>query len=571
LDLERIIITKNKIHLLNAYSVESTDIKNLSSSSPFEALIFSPLDLQSRSLKGLMQADFSLRGSNFQGVSFLIDGQRINDPQTAHHNSDIPLTKEDIERIEVIPGASPSLFIPDAIAGAVNLVLKKPKDKKLILETSFGQYQTRSSLFSISDKIEDFRARLSVENQESDGFRQDTDFKKITAALDSILDIPCGEFDFNLGYQEKEFGAYDFYTPGLGYPSKEWTKTYLLNTGFNLGYEGFFIRPNFLWRRHYDKFMLDKTQVRSRYLNHHRTDLSTPGIYFQKETGILGKFGLGLEYGEERINSTSLGKHNRKHKSISIDDSKDLNDKLSCGLSLRTDDIDGFNWIYMGSVGFRYRLSEENSVYFAVSRSTRTPSFTELYYNDPTTVGDPNLSAEKAINSQISYDYKKENLSAGITFFLRAEKDMIDWVKQTASQAKWKAQSLAEAEVFGIESCFKRKVNKYLTLNSNYTYINKRIDNNGYLYKYGPNYIKHLFNAIVGLDLPFGVQTITLTCKKKSARDEWLLLHARLSYDLNKTSQIFLTITNFLNVEYQDIEGIPQPGRCIEAGLRFEW
>jgi iron complex outermembrane receptor protein len=571
LDLERIVITKNKIHLLNIYSLELTDIKNLSSNFPLEVLSFSPLDLQSRSPKGTIQTDFSLRGSNFQGVLLLLNGQRINDPQTGHHNSDIPLTKEDIERIEVIPGASSSLFGPDAIAGAVNLVLKKPKDKKLTLETSFGQHQTRSSLFSISDKIDDFGLRLSLENQESEGFREDTDFKKLTAAFNSILDIPYGEFGLNFGYQQKEFGAYDFYTPGMGFPSKEWTKTYLLNAGLNLDKYGFIIKPNFLWRRHYDKFMLDKSQVRSRYLNHHRTDLYTPNIYFQGETGILGRAGLGLEYGQEQINSTNLGKHSRSHKSIFIDDSKDLDVKLSYGLSLRMDDFEGFRETCTGSSSLRYRLSKENSVNFGVSRSMRVPSFTELFYNDPTTVGDSSLSAEKAINYQVGCNYKKERLCVGATFFFREERDMIDWVKRTANQAKWKAQSLAEAEVFGIESCFKRKVNKYLTLDSNYTYINKRIDNNGYLYKYGPNYIKHLSNTIFSLDLPFGVQTITLAYKKKPSRDGWFLLNTRLSYNINKVSQVFLTATNSLNVEYQDIEGIPQPGRWVEAGLRFEW
>ncbi|MFH1414254.1 MAG: TonB-dependent receptor, partial [Candidatus Omnitrophota bacterium] len=62
-----------------------------------------------------------------------------------------------------------------------------------------------------------------------------------------------------------------------------------------------------------------------------------------------------------------------------------------------------------------------------------------------------------------------------------------------------------------------------------------------------------------------------LTYKKKPSRDGWLLVSTRLAYDFNKNFQIFLKGTNLFNVEYQEIEGIPQPGRNLEAGLRFSW
>ena len=47
------------------------------------------VDVQNRGDNGV-QADFSLRGSSFEQVLVLVDGVRINDPQTGHHNSDIP-------------------------------------------------------------------------------------------------------------------------------------------------------------------------------------------------------------------------------------------------------------------------------------------------------------------------------------------------------------------------------------------------------------------------------------------------------------------------------------------------
>ena len=571
LDLEPLTITKSQVHLQHPCTVKSKTIETLEGSSFIEYLRLTPLDLQSRSLKSGVQTDFSLRGSNFQGVLMLLNGQRINDPQTAHHNADIPLTKEDIEKIEVLPGVSSSIFGPDAIGGAVNFILKKPKGRKIVLETSGGQHQAVNELFSYQDKIGPLGLRASWENQKSDGFSQDTDFEKRTSSVGSTLEIPDGEWDLDFGYQEKEFGAFDFYTPGLGYPSKEWTRTYLLNTGLNLDKGGLTIKPNFLWRRHYDKFMLDKTNVRSRYLNYHRTDVFTPNIYFQKQTGWLGSVGLGLEYGQEQIRSTNLGKHNRPHKSIFMDESKDLNDKFSWGMSLRFDDFAGFPEVYTGSTSFKYKVSPQDSFNLGVSRSMRVPSFTELYYNDPTTLGNADISAEKSLNYQAGFEHGQEKLSWGLTFFLRREKDFIDWVKHSFSQARWQVENITEDEVFGSESYIRFKFNDYLSLDSFYTYINKYAEGQGLTYKYGPNYIRHLSNTALSFHLPFGEQSVEFVYKQKPHRPGWFLLNARLSLQFHKNAQIFLDAANLTDKKYQEIEGIPQPGRWLEAGLRLEW
>ncbi|MFA5063599.1 MAG: TonB-dependent receptor [Candidatus Omnitrophota bacterium] len=568
--LEKIVVSKSRNIFLEQYSLDSADFESLPYSSPIEALNTLPMDLQSRSPHSAIQADYSLRGSSFQDVLILLNGERINDPQTAHFNSDIPFTSADISRLQILPSASSSTFGPDAIGGAVNFVVKKPVEKKCILELSGGQYGTYSQLFSVSDKIRDLGVRLSVENGQSDGFSEDTDYKKFTTSVVSSLGLPLGSFDLSAGFQKKDFGAYDFYTPGMGYPSKEWTRTYLLDAGFNLGKEGFIIKPNFIWRRHYDKFMLDKTGARSNFVANHRNDTYTPNIYFQKDFLKLGKAGLGLEYGDERITSTTLGRHTREHKSIFIDDALTLTPQVYSVLSFRWDDYAGFNNTYTGSASLRYEFVPLNFLHCAVSRNMRVPSFTELYYNDPTTIGNSSLSAEKSLNYEIGYEIKKEKFSFGPTLFFRKEDDFIDWVWNDSLQ-KYQTQNISGADVLGIEMQLGWEINKIMILNTNYTYINKFTDNSGYLLKYGPNYARHLWNTEFKFKLPFGVQSIGFTYKQKPGRPGWFLLNARFNYNFNKNMSLFLSGTNLLNVGYQEIEGIPQPGRWIDSGFKLEW
>lgn len=568
LELEPIEVTKSRVHLLSGYSLGPESFFPVSA---LEALSALPIDLQSRSPKGGIQTDFSLRASSFQGVLVAIDSKRVNDPQTGHHNADIPVTREDIEALEVIPGAGSSLFGPDAIGGVVNIRRKKPRAKAMVFETGIGQYQSGWGLLSISEKKENFGLRVSVENNESAGFYEDTDFKKFTAAIASLVEFPDARLDFNFGYQEKEFGAFDFYTPGSGYLSKEWTKTYLTDLDLNVEKGSFTFRPSFLWRRHFDKFALDKTTVRSRYLNHHYTDIYLPGIYIRKEDSLLGTCGAGVEYTQESINSTNLGKHTRSRKSVILDNSKDLTQELSLGTALRVDDFYSFGRAYSGQIALRQNLSRRASIFAGASRNIREPSFTELYYNDPVTLGNAYLSEEKALNYQIGYDYKSEFVSTGVNLFLRREDDFIDWIKRDSSKAKWQVENISGANVAGLEAYLNLPLSEGLEFNSNYSYVDKRLYDNGYLYKYGPNYLRHLLNCGLNFQAPQGEQGLGFTYKKKPRRDGWLLVNTHLSYNLKKSCKLFLNVSNLFNVEYQEIEGIPQPGRWIESGVRFEW
>lgn len=566
-DLETLVITRQKQFLLNTYSTDPGESSAFNYESAVESLSSLPVDLQSRALKSGMQTDFSLRGSTFQQVLILLNGQRINDPQTAHHNSDIPFTKEDIKKIEVTPGASSSLFGTDAIGGAINFALAAPKDKKTVWEFGAGNNRNGYGLFSVSDKFKDLGFRVSIEDAQSKGFRDDTDYKKFTTSLNASLDLPDGLWENNFGYQEKDFGAYDFYSPGLGKPSYEWTKTYLLNSGLTLNRDSLLIKPNFLWRRHFDKFAYIRT-VDS--YNHHHTDMFTPSIYFQKDAGLLGKTGLGFEWGQERIISSNIGKHTRSHKSIFIDDSKDLINKLGAGFSFRFDDFDSFGQVYSGSLSAKFKFTDESAFNFGISRSMRVPSFTELYYSDPISLGNVNLAAEKAWNYQAGFELSQEEFSTGLVLFLRQERQMIDWVRSDPGQ-KYQARNFTRDNVFGVEYSVRKKINRILSLNANYAYTDKSIDSQGYLYKYGPNYARHLVNTVFSLQLPFGQQEIGFNYKKRPGRRGWLLMNAGLNYNLNQNARVFLNSTNILNVEYQDIAGIPQAGRYVEAGLRLEW
>src|SRR5207253_7791651 len=70
------------------------------------------LDLRERAPNGV-QTDLSIRGGTFGQTLVLVDGQRMNDAQSGHHNMDIPLPLEAISRIEVLRGCGSTLYGSD--------------------------------------------------------------------------------------------------------------------------------------------------------------------------------------------------------------------------------------------------------------------------------------------------------------------------------------------------------------------------------------------------------------------------------------------------------------------------
>src|SRR6056297_4197884 len=99
---DTLVVTGNRIPTSlteisrNVRVIDSDRIARLSTNNLSDLLANSlTADLQSRGPGGV-QTDVKLRGSNYNQVLILIDGMKVNDPQTGHHNLNIPLTTQDI-------------------------------------------------------------------------------------------------------------------------------------------------------------------------------------------------------------------------------------------------------------------------------------------------------------------------------------------------------------------------------------------------------------------------------------------------------------------------------------------
>jgi len=90
-----------------------------------------------------------LRGSTAEQVLILLDGRRLNSPATGQFNlNDLPVSIEDIERVEILRGASSALYGADALGGVINIITRRPEESQTRVSASYGRFD--SQLYSLT-------------------------------------------------------------------------------------------------------------------------------------------------------------------------------------------------------------------------------------------------------------------------------------------------------------------------------------------------------------------------------------------------------------------------------------
>src|SRR5207248_3859176 len=95
------------------------------------------LDLTQRAPDGI-QGDLSIRGASFGQTLVLLNGQRLNDAQSGHHNMDIPVPLDAVSRVEVLRGSGSTMYGSDAVGGVINVITDPPPGFEFRVRTAVG-------------------------------------------------------------------------------------------------------------------------------------------------------------------------------------------------------------------------------------------------------------------------------------------------------------------------------------------------------------------------------------------------------------------------------------------------
>ncbi|MFH1201675.1 MAG: TonB-dependent receptor [Candidatus Omnitrophota bacterium] len=573
--LDKIIVTPHEDFFSNE-SMGDKIIETGGFNSPVDLFRkFSGLDLRYRGTYGI-QGDLSIRGSTYEQVAVLIDGLNIMDPQTGHHNLDIPLTIFDIDSIAVFKEGVSSLYGAGALGGAINIRTKKPTEKILNLEATFGGHALFSQAFSYSMPNKDLSSRISLEHNISSGARPNTDFEYGTSTFYLTKDFDQAEGDFLFGYQKKNFGADSFYS-NLFPEEEEHTETVFIKTGLNTNSNNSTFKNNLYLRRHRDRFILRRNNPTS--INHHLSY-----IYgFNSQMNLTAKHAdllLGLDAGQDKIRSTNLGKHERFHNAVSFGVSSKNSEKFFVEFRLRPEYYEDFSWQFPYNLGLGYYLiSNTLRLKGALSEAYRVPSFTDLYYFDAANKGNPGLGVEKSDNFRLGLDFNKDILFLSLEGFLRKGRNLIDWTRTSPSDP-WQATNLGRVDFTGAEFTAKLRPRLIILgqrlneLSLSYTYTKADKKASGFFSKYALDILKHqlIFDVdedILGLDWNW-----QLSYKERYYGEIYFVGDLAVSKKLIRKNLIvepFIRIENFTNAQYSEIGGVSGPGRWLKAGIKLQW
>ena len=150
--LPPVLVTATQIPTVTTAVNRSFDIIK-----PSDAAAVPPLSLEeilrTSSINGIqsrgpfgVQTDVGIRGSSFSQNLILLNGMRLNDPQTAHHSFDLPVSVGDIDRVEIIKGSASTQYGADAFAGVINIITKPPLRPDALLRIEGGQYRAKLRL-----------------------------------------------------------------------------------------------------------------------------------------------------------------------------------------------------------------------------------------------------------------------------------------------------------------------------------------------------------------------------------------------------------------------------------------
>ena len=601
--IQEVVVSANRAqepnNTTNIQVISLEEIKNAPAQTIQDLLEYAiNVDLRQRGVQGV-QADISMRGGTFEQVLVMINGIKLNDPQTGHHTMNLPVSLEQVQRIEIITGGASRIFGNYAYTGAINIITKSEMDNSIIISSGANKFTSTEINYHISKG--ETKHNFSINQKESDGYIKGMDYRMQNYYYQAKTNIDRVDALINAGYTNKEFGAFSFYTPK--YPDQfEITKTTFAS--LQIKKKGIVALENkTYWRKHNDEFILFRENP-SWYHNFHETNVFGMDMNIIQKTKI-GTNVVGMEIRYDNIISNTLGTDlenpiqidsnnfyskgaNRTTTNLFAEKNIKLQNLIiSTGVMMNIDSEYGNE--YFPGIDINYTLSNDIKLFASSNKSMRTPNYTELYYSSPTNQGNINLRTEQSSNKEIGLKWHGQSHKTTFTYYQRKGRNMIDWVLINGDSI-WRTQNISQITTTGYEFNSKIDINKLLNTNSsisslsfNYAVNKSDTTSKGFQSAYVLDHLKSNFSLIASqninpktrIDWRASYQDreggyINFETNEEKEYMPFWIASVRVSYNAFKNNIIFLEVNNLFDNQYVDFGNIPQPGRWVRGGVKIK-
>ena len=541
------------------------------------------IDIRRRGAEG-MQADLYIRGGSFDQTLLLIDGIKVEDPQTGHHTMNMTLPLEVIERIEITKGSAGRIYGQNAFTGAINIITKQNIENNLSVELAGGSFDQKRGSLTAQRKLENSDILFNYSRKESEGYRYNTDFKNDEFFVKSNFKIKNQNISAIGAFNDRKFGANGFYASPAAIDQYEETQASIIGLSTTYKKNELIIKPKLYWKRNQDMYVYLR-QDPSVYRNLHISD--KVGVEVNASTpNSLGNLGIGFDLSKVSLSSNNLGNRNRTMFNMFIEQQiKFQNEKIDLtpgvaisyfsDVSTRLNYQSNFfnNLFFYPGIDFGYRFNKNLKIYSNVGYTYRMPTYTDLFYSSPTTLGNENLKLEKALTKEFGLKYLKNNFNLSVSLYQRDSSDIIDYVKNDEADP-WQASNIREIITNGFELNMGYKF--YLgafrpqSINIGYSNINDDLLETDFTFsRYALNSLKNQITATYMFQVrDFISSTLTFKNSKRLNDESYTVIDFRTSYMYDKFT-ISVILNNILDAEYSETNLVPMPGFNSLIGIKY--
>lgn len=563
----------------NVTVLEQAELQELPVSNVIDALEYiSGIDVRKRGISGV-QADVGIRGSTYEQTLVLLDGMRMNDPQTGHHNFDLPIAFEDIERIEVVKGPGATQYGPSSNGGVINIVSRKQittdSGRKAKVNLQRGSFDYERYALSLAKTEEEYSQFLSGSHSANDTYIRDEelDSKQGQGSYRVVHQNEKSTTQVAFGYLEKDFGAYRFYTGNPIYENaRESTAqrhAYAANE-YGLANDGK-LNTSVSWRNHFDIY---DTHIGEKvFRNEHETEALQSRIAYSK-----GAFSSGFEYNQENMDSNRDGQQSRHFSSVFTHYRLAIGNSVGITGNLSYLDYDSDKQYVLPVLGLDARLSENTEMYVNAGRSVRTPTLNDLYLNMATNIGNPDLKLERTDSAEIGLRLESAWVNFATSIFYKDTQDAIDFTKtddEVTAGSAFVARNYGSNETKGFDveldgSSFASMNLGLNTLRLTHTRLIQDIQTDLAVLKNTDGQLQNQTALHGGFDFYNNYQLLAIyKYESRFDSDDYEVLDLRLAYE-DENLTVALNGSNLLNAEYIDAGFVEVAGPAIILELGYQ-
>jgi iron complex outermembrane receptor protein len=556
------------------------------------------------------QADVVLRGGSFEQTLVLINGFRVNDSQTAHHNLDLPIPLEAMDSIQILHGAGSTLHGADALSGVADFLTAAPSANSLRLRAGLGSFGANEESLLGALLHRQGSTRLTASRDFSTGFlaapgytgfcspqqlvgdcQNDRDYRNQDASLEDWQASRLGMTDLLFAASDRAFGANQFYGP---YNSWERTKGWFASVRQELGER---TQAAFGYRRHSDDFVLLR-DLPGIYQNNH---IDTSWQASLRHTIPVAKTSMllaGLESDGDSIDSFNfssgvqtfaLGQHARNRGAGYVDlDLRPARARWTLTAGLREELFSGgLQSVLSPYLAGSLRLTPALKLRTSGGYGFRLPTYTDLYYKDPATQGNAGLKPESAWSGEAVADWTPwPRLMFSATGFYNRQHATIDYVRAASLPNPflpagcpvniWCATNLSGLRFAGVETSLTWLPAKGQKIQLAWTQLaGAQPSLHGLQSEYALNYpvanLHASWIASLGHDLTLTNSVALAKPYQQTGQTPWNaqpypVWNVSIARPEGRLHP-YLRLDNLANTGYQEIAGVAMPGRSICGGV----